>query len=64
MALTMKKYFAGNIFLILLLSVPLMVQGQTPDRSSQQQVDKILELGEEPAGVVFEIVTGQNQGLE
>ena len=30
---------------------------------SQQAVEKILQLEEEPAGVVFEIVTGDSEGL-
>ena len=55
-----KQTFTLSTILILLLTVPLVVLA----KSSQWQVDEILKLEEEPAGVVFEIVTGQNQGLE
>ena len=58
--MTTKQTFTLNTVLILLLALPLVVLA----KSSQWQVDEILKLEEEPAGVVFEIVTGQNQGLE
>lgn len=56
--LVRNKSFIG--IAALLLSIPLFAYGQ----SSQQQINDILKLEEEPSGVVFEIVTGQKHGLE
>jgi intracellular sulfur oxidation DsrE/DsrF family protein len=60
----MKKYLVRNKifigFIAVLLSIPLIAYGQT----SQDKINDILKLDEEPTGVVFEIVTGQQHGLE
>jgi len=50
----------GLLGLVSLFFMPLIAFGQT----SHEKIDEIVKLEEEPAGVVIEIVTGKNDGLD
>jgi len=60
----MKKHLLCNKLasglIAMLLTIPLLANGQT----SPDTIKDIIKLDEEPAGVVFEIVTGKEHGLD
>jgi intracellular sulfur oxidation DsrE/DsrF family protein len=65
---TKNRFNSHKVFVFNLLFFSFLVSSvansETRTESSQAHIDEIIKLKEEPAGIVFEIVTGQKDGLE